>query len=236
MSTFLELCQKTASESGTIAGTLPAAVASQSGRLLKIVNWTAAAWVSVQNLHNAWRFMRAEYTGTITQGTSRYTAASFSLTDHAAWLRDIESEAENYLPHSLYLTATGVSDEGAIAEISWQKWRERYGRGTQDQNRPIEYAISPALEFCLGPVPDAAYTLKGEYRKTAEVLALDADVPDCPARFHDIIVWRAVMLLAEHDEAPLAVAAQCRLKYLEILESLQRDQLPMIELGGAALA
>ena len=140
-----------------------------------------------------------------------------------------------YKPHTIYLKATGVSDEGALREISWQRWRTSYGRGSQTNNYPAEYAISPAGEFSLGPIPDDIYTVQGEYRQSAVVLAADGDIPGAPAAFHGIIVWRALMMLAEFDEAVEQRAAAV-IKYAALLEDLQRDQLPVISLGGPPIA
>lgn len=233
MSTFLQLAQDVARESGTVSGTNPTAVASQTGRLLKIVEWTAQAYVLVQNLHADWRWMQKTFSDTATSGSAQYTAASWSITDLRDWLRD--DRQTDYQPHTIYLTATGVADERPLREISWQQWRVTYGRGSQTNNYPIEYAISPAGEFSLGPTPDDTYTINGEYRQSAVVLAADGDTPAMPSAFHDIIVWQAIILLADFDEAADQRAA-ATIKYNSLLESLQRNQLPIVSLGGLPIA
>ena len=233
MSTFLELSQDLSRESGTVSGTNPAAVAGQTGRLLKITEWTAQAWVEIQNLRADWRWMQKTFSGDTSSGVSQYTPAAWSITDLRDWLRD--DRVSGYQPHTIYLTATGVSDEGALREISWQQWRTRWGRGSQTNNYPSEYAISPDGKFSLGPIPDAAYTVSGEYRQAAVVLAADADIPGCPAAFHAIIVWRALMMLAEFDEA-VDQRTAAAIKYDGLLQSLSRDQLPVVSLGGLPIA
>ncbi len=233
MSTYLQLAQDVARESGTVSGTNPTAVASQIGRLLKIVEWVAQAWVEIQNLHADWRWMQKTFSGVTSSGASQYTAASWSITDLRDWLRD--DRVTGYQPHTIYLTSTGVSGEGALREISWQQWRTTYGRGSQTNNYPSQYAISPAGEFSLGPIPDDIYTINGEYRQAAVVLAADGDTPGLPAAFHAIIVWRALMMLAEFDEDGDQRAAAA-IKYNGLLEDLQRDQLPVMALGGLPIA
>lgn len=232
MSTFLELCQKTCRESGTVQGTQPSSVSGQSGRLLKFVNWTADAWTQIQNLHAAWRWMRAELDSSncvTTSGSARYTAASWSINDFAEWIDEPESL-------SIYLQSLGVSDEGQIKVVTWDYWRKRYARGTQDTNRPSEVAISPANELCLGPTPNGIYVVNGEYRTTAQILTANDDVPNCPARFHDIISWYAVLLAGEHDEASLQGIARANRNYGAFLSALERDQLPQITIGGGPIA
>lgn len=233
MSTFLQLTQDVARESGTISGTNPTAVASQTGRLLKIVEWTAQAYVMIQNLHADWRWMQKTFSGNTTAGVGQYTAATWSVTDLRDWLRD--DRETGYMPHTIYLTASGVSREGALREISWQQWRTTYGRGNQINNYPSEYAVSPDGKFSLGQIPDDDYTVNGEYRQAAVMLAADADQPDMPEAFEQIIVWQAIMMLAEFDEAPEQRAGAI-LKYNALLEDLQRDQLPVVSLGGLPIA
>jgi hypothetical protein len=233
MATFLELCQDVARESGTVSGSQPSSVAGQTGRLAKVVNWTAQAWTLIQNRRNGWRWMRKEFTGDTIASTARYTAASFNITDLARW--HVDNAATGELPVSIYRQSTGAADEGSIVYVSWPVWRARYGRGAQVTNRPVEYTISPSGELCLGPVPDDAYVINGEYWKTPQVLSANADVPECPERFHDIIVYRALMLLAGHDEASTTYA-EAMANYTQMLADLERDQFEQVSLGGGPLA
>ena len=233
MSTFLQLTQDVARESGTVSGTNPATVLSQTGRLLKIVNWIDQASVALQNLHADWRWMQKTFSGDTSSGSGQYTPASWSITDLRDWLRD--NRVTGYQPHTIYLTADGVAGEGALLEITWQQWRTTYGRGSQTNNFPSQYAISPAGEFSLGPIPDDTYTINGEYRQAAVRLTADGDTPAMPAAFHEIIVWRALMMLAEFDEAAEQRAAAI-INYNALLEDLQRDQLPVVSLGGLPIA
>ena len=232
MSTFLQLTQDAVRESRTVSGTRPTTVVSQTGRLLRFVEWTAQAWVDIQNRHKSWRWMQATYSGATTAGTKKYLAASFGISDFRDWLRD---DSENgYRPHASYLTATGVSDEGALIEITWQDYRQRYDRGAQTNNPPIHYAISPTMQFCINP-PDDTYTIVGEYRKSATVLASDSDTPEMPADFHQLICWGAVVYSAESDEAhDKKIYAQMR--YDKMMGELERDQLPKIIIGSEPVA
>lgn len=223
MSTYLQLCQKVARESGTISGTSPTAVTSQTGRLLDIVNFTQDAWLQIQNSRNAWAWMRKEYSSSLTSGTAKYTAASFGITDFATWITEEDSL-------SMYLTASGVADEGELKFITWSLWRQRYSRGTQTNNRPTVVAVSPANELCFGAVPDDAYTVNGEYFQTAQVMSANTDEPNMPARFHDLIVHKALILLGMYDEED-NVVVRAQLRYREMLYDLERDQLPAMTDG-----
>lgn len=226
MATFLQLCQQTARDSGTVSGTQPATVVGQTGWLGTIVAAVATAWTDIQNSRGGWAWMRQDFTGGLLADTAEYTPASFSLTDHAAWVFGADSDGL-----SIYLTATGVSDEGPLRRIGWEEWRRRYGRGVQTTGRPAHYTVRPRDNaLCFGPTPDAAYTVRGEYRTTPQVLSANADIPDMPERFHDAIKYRALMLLGEHDEAPAAVNYPLG-EYRRVMGELMRDQLPAAGIG-----
>lgn len=231
MSTFLELGQGVAREAGAVADALPTSMVGQTGRPLSIVECTKGAWLRVQNLHASWRWMRTEFpsTAVTTSGSARYTAASWNITDHAEWL------AEQHLV-TIYNSATGVSDEGEIAYVPWERFRPVYLRGTQTNNRPGHWSISPANEFVFGPAPDDTYRVNGEYRKTAQILSANLDEPECPARFHDVIKWLAVVMYSEFDEVDPLFLQRAQLKYSEFLGNLERDQLPQITIGSRPIA
>ena len=67
------------------------------------------------------------------------------------------------------------------------------------------------------------------------LLAANADEPAAPSQFHDAIVWRALELLAEFDEAPLAIAA-ARYKRQQVMAALENNQLDAVEITCGTLA
>lgn len=225
MATFLELCQQVARESGTVSGVLPSTVISQQGRLAKIVHWTRTAWVEIQNQRADWLFLKDEFEGATTAGTARYTGASFDLDRWAAWDR-----TEDTL--TAYRESDGPAEEGPLLFLPWNLYRRMYGRGVQQQNKPVHFSISNRGELCLGPIPDDSYVIRGLYRKSPQILEANEDVPDMPARFHDLIAWYALLLLAEHDEAQMHIAVFLR-RYRSLLGELERDQLERVEIGEA---
>jgi hypothetical protein len=234
MATFLELCKDVARESGTVQPSAITSVANQTGRIQKIVQWTAEAWRRIQNANANWLFLRETWSAETISGTKLYTPASLNITDLARWMTD--RDAVGYKPTSLYKTSVGQSDENAITHITYGLWRARYDRGAQSQNRPAVYAITPYNEIAFGPTPDDAYTIRGEYYRTPQVLTANDDEPlGLPVRFHPIIVYRALVLLGEHDEGQVQIASAER-NYRELLGALERDQLPpvTIECGPVA--
>lgn len=234
MSSYLELVQKAARESGVFP-TVPTAVAGQSGKNLRIVNHVADAWTWVQRRHRSWRWMRAEFSGSISSGDNNYSASDFGISSRfGRWITD--DLVDGYLPMSIYLASDSTAaDEGALRQVSWEVWRTRWGRGTHDNAKPTEYAIGPDNAFRPGATPDDTYTVNGEYQKSAQTLSADADEPECPADFHDVITWKALLLYAEYDEAPMHIARAIR-NYEIMMDELERDQLAELRIAGTPLA
>jgi len=84
----------------------------------------------------------------------------------------------------------------------------------------------------LGPKPTAGYTVAGEYWKSAQTLAADADEPEMPAEIHMAIVYRAMMMYGRFTAAG-EVFNDGEQNYRRILTALVRNQTPMVRMGGA---
>lgn len=227
MATFLELVRDLARETGTLAGgSSLATVVGATSRAEKLVYWTAKAWRNIQLDRDDWLWMQAEFTSALVIGQKRYTSTNFGIASRFGyWHQD-----SFYLPYTIYDPAEGVDDETEIKQIEYEIWREKYDRQSHDNTRPIEWAISPAREFCVGPTPDKAFVIRGSYQKSPQTLAADADIPEMPVKYHDLIVWEAARLLSIHDEAQgpmisMTVEAQ-RMK-----DELTWEQLPEIQIG-----
>lgn len=226
---FLALVQDLARQSGTLAGgTTIASVAGVSGRADKLVNWTASAWIDIQN-QRRWNWLRSDFELPVLAVTARYTAASMNLDRFSAWFQD----NRYFRAMTLYDPDIGQSDEQEIAQISYETWKLRYGRGSHDANRPIAWAISPTAEFLLGPTPDKEYTVLGEYWKSAQTLAANTDTPESPERYHKAIVYRAMQLMAESDESVPTLQMADR-EYTRLFSDMCNDPtcLPQVSVFG----
>lgn len=232
MSTFLQLCALLATRSGA-CGTAPAAVTGQTGRQAKCVDWVMNAWTLIQNDSTDWSWMQAEVAATaLTINDMSYSGSDLGIaTRFATFLGDRIVDGIAWRPWTIYDNSIGQSDETPLREIPYLQWRTSYDRGTHTAMRPTVYAIAPDGTIRFGAKPDIAYRVRGEYRKTPQVLAANGDTPELPDRFHDIIVWRAIMLIAGHDESDPQYQ-QAAAKYLEMMLALQKECLPPINFGG----
>lgn len=232
---FLQLCQRTAEKSGTIAG-LPSftSVTGAQGRLSKLVGWVSDAWRDIQNERSDWLFLRQEFSHALTINQTRYTEGDLGLSaiGVSAWSRD----TPQIRSMTLYDPDTGQSDEGDLEFVTYESWRRHYDRGSHDANRPSYWTASPARELCVGPKPDKAYVLRGSYRRKAQILAADGDIPICPDQFHGLIVIEALRIMARDDEA-FNVIVEKNLDYDRLRAPLVNDQTPPVDdLWGSPLA
>lgn len=230
MATYLEISQAVALESGVVGGTgLPTSVLNQAqADLLRVVTWVRDAWVEIQVGSIGWRFLEKRFTSTaVIANTPEYTAGTLGITDFGRWLVADDRTSSGYSDGlTLYQTSIGAADEAPLRVIDWDEYLRLWLRGTHAASRPRDAAVAPDNALWLGPTPDAAYTLRGRYERTAQVLAANADEPLCPARFHNAIKFHALMKLAGFDEALVARAA-AEAQYRPLLSALKRDQLPM---------
>lgn len=228
---YLALVQDLARQSGTLAGGVTiSSVSGLTGRGEKLANWIASAWTDIQN-QRRWNFLRSTFSSALIVNTTTYTSSSFSLTRFSAWVEDTRA----YKPMTIYDGDIGQTDEGEITQISYEQWRAKYDRGSHDATRPIEWAISPAREFCVGCKPDDDYTLRGEYWKSPQTLSGNTDEPEAPSHLHKIIVYRAMVLMAEADESVPSLQMAER-EYQRLFAAMANECLPSISTGAGALA
>lgn len=212
MATFLQLVNDVERESGTISQSQElTTVANPIGRQRKIVNWTRQAWEMIQRSRDDWTFQRTQGTGALVAGTTAYTGAGLSLTNFGRWLRPAEPMPQ----FTLYDPALGRGDEIPLRPMRFEDWLLRFDVGLHDQQRPSHYAIGVDGSVHFGPTPDKAYSLRCWYRRGIQRLVADADEPFIDPDYHQAIVWRALMMLGDDDEAPFEVGSSTA-EYREI--------------------
>lgn len=219
--TFLQLCQLTREKCG-ISGSGPSSVTGQSGELLRIVNWVQEAWLDLQRKRKMWWWMRADFAFVTTAGQQDYIPSVAGINDLSAWHMDTLRA---------YRTADGVGDEQFLVEWEYQTLRNTYQYGDQVNGRPVVAAVRPRdRALLLGSIPDAAYTVRGEYQRAARPFNSGLDVPSIPEEYHMIIVYGAMMKYAFYENAP-EVLADGRMNYNMLLDQLMENQTDDITLG-----
>ena len=166
-------------------------------------NWSPRAGQEIQNDYRAWRFLTLEFpeTAEIDQGATAFTAESFNLADWAEWIPGTEAGT---VPLTVWPSEGDQrGEEREIFNADYTEFRDIYQRGTSREitGPPQIFSIDPTDRFVVWPIPDQDYRISGTYRRAAQELVADADVPIILDQFQDTLVWKGALLLARYDEA-----------------------------------
>lgn len=234
---LLTLSQELVVECG-VSGTLTT-VAGQSGEMARTIAWIGKAWEEVQLAHDDWFFMRSS--NILNPGTTGMQfasvagQASYPLGTGAGTCGVLAANFGKWARGSFrnYVTATGVSGEIEMGDISFDAWRDSYMLGAMRsvQTRPVAIALGPDSSICLGPPPVVGYTFTGDYFTAPTVMVADADTPTgLPVQFHRLILYKAMILYAGYESAP-EVFQKAEPLYESMMARLERLKLPRVTAG-----
>lgn len=223
---FLQLVQALHYEAG-LQGTVPATVVSPTGMTAKLVRWINTAYADIQNEHETWLFRQEDFSFSTIVGVQDYTPAGVGITDLQSW-----KIGYNPVRASGIRLYSSVADEQDLLFASWQLFRDNYNYGSyrSQSGRPTVFTVSPDKTLKLWPIPDAIYTVNGEYIITADEMSANADEPIIPES-QMVIVWRALMLYAAYEGAS-DVYAHARAEHRKALGKLSVSQLPKMGFGA----
>lgn len=209
MSTYLQLCQKFVRELGIAGGGAnnPTAVVGQTGELLNVVTWIAAAEHQINNQTMNWKYLWAEYSEALSVGDQ--DPPSPSSPRARVWVKD-----------AFFLDKGGVNQR----KLEWESW-DYFRQSTTVPAQPQVIGQKPNGALRLDAPMTLALTLTGEYYKAPTKLAANNDVPAMPAEFHRIILCRAAVIYGGREDAP-EIVNHYEPEYIELLDKLEMDQKP----------
>jgi hypothetical protein len=238
MATYLQICQAVARECGIARGAdvspVPTSVVGQNGELNRVVNWVTDAYLEIQNSQD-WRFLRKKFTLDTVDGTDAYTFSDCIDVDLAVPITRFKSFRLNDRrnPPKIFLKSTGVGSEVFLSFTSWNNFEYLYKTGSlQEQTAfPFHVTIDPKDQIFLGVTPDNIYVMTGDYHKSAQILTLDADVPEMPAAYHDLIKYRAMEWYALFESAP-EILSRAERGIRRVTHQLLKNQREQFRTGG----
>ncbi len=221
---FKELAQETArlcEMNGAISD-----VTTAVGVLADAVRWTSRAWVRIQHTHRDWEFLRGKFQFDTVASQSEYTPLQMGATDLASI---------DFGTVSAYDAGIGRSDEQWLDDWSYDNLIDSFDFQSTQIGRPLAWALRmDTRALALGPTPDRVYTVRGWYRRMAQVLAANADTPLIDADLHMVIPYYAAITYAN-----LEVAGERKTEMVEALRdhwsTLERRYLKSFEFEGPAL-
>jgi len=224
---FLALAQALKRESG-LSGSAPTSAATTVLAEQRLFNWVNWAARDIHQAREDWRWRRGMATlpSTLNQVNP---ASAFGLTDFASW----KAANREYKP-TAYRIADGSTIERELVWLTYDAFRKTYFTGGQNSGVVQYWSVSPSDEFLLGPAPDSAHFVRADYIKDYTDMVADADVPAMPARFHMMIVWRALMEYGGFDAAG-EVYQRAEKNYQLMWTSLVQSQLEMPTIQARSL-
>lgn len=232
MSTFLEGVQDLASEAAVAAS--PSTVVSQTGESLRLVTWYQKAYTEIQNRHGGlWRWLRRDFTFDTTASDDTYEYGDVTDVDAGAVISRFNRWRINDYedPPKAYLTSSGVGGEYWLNYVEWEDFKRIYKIGTAITGQPAHITVDPRNQIVLGPTPDAIYTITGEFYRSKQSLTANADTPEMPEQFHDLIVYRALEKYARYEEQELLLRMAQR-EGMRLMRQLESDQFPRFKMAG----
>lgn len=150
MSTFLELCQQAAEESGTFPTLgVPETTVSQTDRLLRLVNMVRRSAYEIERSRSDWRWLVSEFSGSTVADTQTYAAAALGISERfSRWIHEDEQGHDTF---SLYLPADGQGTEGYLRYTDWPQFRQvfMYGSAATQTGKPQNIAVNDARSLVL---------------------------------------------------------------------------------------
>lgn len=218
---FLQLVENLRSECGVSGSTLMT-TANLGGELLRLSGWITDAWNEIQVARQDWKFLRLPFSFVTTIGKQAYTPTEAGVPLLDIWKQD---------SFWLYANSLGISDQMPLSEMVWDHFREMYIRNVQTAQKPMCYSVHPNKSLYFGPLPDALYTITGEYWTLPLAIAADADTPAMPVRFHKLIVYEAMKKYAGYEGAD-EVMQRAMKEGAVLWLKLEQDQLPSMTIDG----
>lgn len=220
---FLQLAQTLRQEAGA-SGNGPSAVSGVTGESKRLVDWINRAWLEIQGMHDVWDFMREPFSFEVPQADGQVSPVDAGIDNFRYWHRDT---------FRCQRTSIGIQDEQWLVEWEYQVFRNTYRFNLQRelQGRPVVFAVYPnGKDIMFGPLPDAQYTVVGEYQRRPSPLVNAEDEPDLPDHLQLAIVYKALEYYGYYESAA-EVVQRAQKQFVAIKAQLEREMLPSIYLG-----
>lgn len=184
---LVQTAQRILRATGDKLGEAPTTVVGQSGFNDELVFFIRQSWLDIQNECQNWRFMWREGLLTLPEGAD--TVSPFAIPDFDSFILADSDGRGRFIT----MLVDGPDSETTVRFIPFPAFQQSYlTRGIRGPGQPGNFTILPDCRLRFDLIADRAYTLKINYRRTAQQLADDLDVPAMPTRYAMAIVWWAI--------------------------------------------
>jgi len=209
--TYLELLQALHRECGA-SGVAPSNVTNLTGEANRLAGWVRDANMHVQNLWENWKFLKQSDSRALTPAVNTLAAP----TGMGAGMWDLDT-------FKIIPAGETVPMEVLAAEYDEVKTEEV----DTSEGTPWRAVVMPDNSLRFEGTPDAADTFEADYFREPDPTELDSngDTSSIPARFHNVILGRALILYANFEGAD-EIKTQGLELYNDYLARLENSQLP----------
>lgn len=189
-------------------GNAPSSTINQTGEYKRVVDWVDMAWAEIQREHK-WSFLWKATSVTIPAGVN-YLAGTIP--------------AHRYVQDASYIGSK------RLLYLPWDSFRRRHPAALISAGEPSAWSIRPDKAFVVNYQPTADTAISVERYQNPVAMTADADEPALPAEHHMAIVYKALLLYANFEEAGIT-RATAEAEYNRHLMALGLLELPDFELA-----
>lgn len=206
---FKQLVSRTMREAGIPTQTFEAVgVGGATGEALRVVGWVESAYADVQS-RRKWGFLWESTQITVPAGDYIVPAATVGAIP-----------AARYEKESLF-DVSGAN----FGYLSWEQFRLAYPAVLIMAGTPSLWTIRPDGAFVVNSKPTAPIVYTVDRYKRPQVMASNTDEPVLPVEFHMAIVWRALLLYCNFEEAGVS-RATAQAEFDRIVNAMGVQELP----------
>jgi hypothetical protein len=197
----------------------------EAGYVKDLVAYVDQAWLDIQlSKGSRWLWMRhrIDYTKALTASVRTLAMSAIDATCE----RVIPFLIHDTYPVLYILLKHPTNDTIHRCNfVPYSIFRGYYDRGDRPENRPTRYTVRPDGTLEFDPTPDVAYTVSLDWKHQPTEFSADGSTPDMPSKFHQLIVWWAIIHLMDIEEKGGRYQAADR-QYARLNNRLCIEQLP----------
>ncbi len=203
---FIELCKELRSQC-SVAGIGPDRIVNQTGNYLRLINWIRQSNTEIQAKYFNWKFLWRRFSHTEEQAKRLFL-------DTEAVTIAAPGDLNIWNLSSFWLNGSRI---GAVEYSRWSREESFCG---------VPFlVVMPDNSLELHNKPAGFPEITADYYAVPQILKDDKDIPYIPDTYHQLIVYRGMMMYANYDNAPEVKSAAIE-GMQSLMPQLEASQLP----------
>lgn len=203
--TYIQMVSDMITETGLNAGNPPPTIASATGDAAKVAYWIRVADLTIQRERIDWDFLWQKDTVNLVAGSAVVPVPSNTYNSSTPTQQTLTTtQLINVMAKDRLAIIDGNGESYFPTYMDWNEFSVLYDYETQtESDYPAYWSMTPARELRLSePISSNGLTCKYEYWRKPLRLRDDGDTSRIPDDFNRLIVVRAKIMYAEHEDAP----------------------------------